>query len=79
MYAPIVATPGTLELVEDTIVLVQIAEFPPQMIMYRDRLDRSRLHVDIPDLEVEVVPREDVPPIATELDVRDRRDDLREE
>lgn len=41
------------------------------MIVDRDGLYGSRLHVDVPDLEIEVVPREDVPSVATELDVRD--------
>ena len=49
------------------------------MIMNRDRLHRPRVHVDVPDLERQIISREDVPPVVTELDVRDRRDDLGKE
>lgn len=52
-----------LELVEDAIVLVQIAQLAPQMVVHVDRLDRTRLHVDIPDSQREVVAREDVSPV----------------
>jgi len=49
------------------------------MIVDGNCLHRPRVHVDIPDLEREVVPRQDVPPVVTELDVRYRRDDLGKE
>lgn len=65
------AAPNTFELVEDTVVLVQIAELAPQVVVNWDGLHRLALHVDIPDLEVQVVARQDVPSIVAELHVRD--------
>lgn len=47
--------------------------------MYRNRLDGPVLHVDIPDLERQVVSREDVSSIMAKLDIRYRRDDFGEE
>ena len=44
-----------------------------------DRLDRSRVHVDVPDLESQIVSRQNVSSIVTEADIRYRRDDLRKE
>ena len=49
------------------------------MIMDGDRLHWPRVHVDIPDLEGQVVPRQDVSPVVTELDVGYRRNDLGKE
>lgn len=49
------------------------------MVMNGDRLHRPRVHIDIPNLERQVVPRQDVPPVMTEFDVRDRGNDLGEE
>ena len=68
-YSLVVTTPHTLELVKDAIVLVEIAQLPAEVVMDRDRFQRSILHVDIPDLEVEVVARQDVSPVSTELHV----------
>lgn len=61
--------PNTLELVEDTVVLVQIAELPPQVVVNWNRLHWLALHVDVPDLEVQVVARQDVSSIVAKLDV----------
>lgn len=49
------------------------------MVVYVDRLDGFRLHVDVPDAEGEVVAGEDVATILGELDVRHGGDDLGEE
>ena len=49
------------------------------MVVDRDSLQWTVLHVDVPDLEIQVVARQDVPPVSTELDIRDGRDDLGEE
>lgn len=61
--------PNTLELVEDTVVLIQIAKLPPQVVVNWNRLHWLALHVDVPDLEVQVVARQDVSTIVAELDV----------
>lgn len=65
----VVTTPHTLELVEDAVILVEIAQFPPKVVVDRNRLKWSVLHVDVPDLEVEVVARQDIPTVATELHI----------
>jgi hypothetical protein len=44
-----------------------------------DRLDGLVLHLDVPDLERQVVAREDESAVFRELDVGDGRDDLGEE
>lgn len=70
---------GAFKLVEDAVVLVQVAQFPSQMIVHVDRLHRLRLHVDVPDPQREVVAREDVATVLGELDVGNGGDDLGEE
>ena len=67
----VITSPHTFEFVEDAIVLVQIAELPAKVVVDWNRLERSVLHVDVPDLQVEVVARQDVPAVMTELDIRD--------
>ena len=39
------------------------------MIMNGDRPDGPRFHVDVPDLQRQVISREDVASIMTELDI----------
>jgi len=68
-----------LELVENAVVFVEVAELPTEMIMNVDSLHRSTIHVHIPDLEAQVITRQDVPPVSAELDVGNRRDNLRKE
>ena len=47
--------------------------------MNLDRPDRPRVHVDVPDLERQIIPREHVSPVVAELDVRYGGDNFREE
>lgn len=47
--------------------------------MDRNGLHRTRLHINVPDLKGEIVARQDIPPVMTELDIRYRRYDLGEE
>lgn len=49
------------------------------MLMDWDRLDGLPLHVDIPDLDRQVVPGEDVAAVMGEADVGDGGYDFREE
>lgn len=49
------------------------------MIVNVDRFHRLAVHVDVPYLKRQVVTGQYVSPVLRELDVRDRRDDLREE
>lgn len=76
---PVIPTPRTLKLVEDTVVLIQVAKFPTQMVVDRNRFNRSRLHVDIPYLERHVIAGQNVPSIVTKLDIGDGGNDLGEE
>ena len=68
-----------LKFVENAIVLIQVAQLSAQVIVNLDSPDRSRVHVDVPDLEREIVSREHVSPVVAELDVRYRGDNFGEE
>ena len=68
-----------LKFVEDTVVLIQVAQLSAKVIVNLDRPNRSRVHVDVPDLEREIIPREHVSPILAELDVRYGGDNFGEE
>jgi len=48
--------PTALELVEDTIVLVERAQLGSEVFVNSEGFDRFRLHVKIPDLHRKVVP-----------------------
>ena len=74
-----VSAKRALELVENAVILVEVAELSTEMIMNVDRLHRSTIHVHIPDLEAQVITRQNVPPVSAELDVGNRRDNLRKE
>ena len=49
------------------------------MVMNRYSFHGLRVHINVPNLEGQVVPGKDVPPVMTEFDVRDRGDDLGKE
>lgn len=70
---------GYLELVEDAVVLVGVAESGAEVLMDGNGLHRLSLHINIPDLDGEVVAGEDVAAVVAEADVRDGGDDFREE
>lgn len=69
----------TFKLVKDTIILVQVAKLLTEMIMNVDSLDWFVLHGDIPNLERQVITRQDVSTVFGEFDIRDGRDDFGEE
>lgn len=46
--------------IEDTVVLVRVAQTGPQMFVDRNRLHRLSLHVHVPNLHRQVVPGHDV-------------------
>ena len=50
-----------------------------QEVVDVERLDRLVFHVNVPDLECQIVARENVASITAEFDVRNRGDNLREE
>jgi hypothetical protein len=47
----VVTSPNGLEFIEDTVILVQVAQLAAQVVVDRDGLDRLAVHVDVPDLE----------------------------
>lgn len=75
----IVGAPAALELVKDAVVLVQDAQLVAQVVMHTVCLHGSVLHVQVPDLDMQVVSGAQVASGVTELDVRYAADDLREE
>lgn len=75
----VVAVPAALELVEDAVVLVQRAQLRAEVLVHRVRLDRLRLHVQIPHLNTQIVAGNHVPAGVAKLHVTDRADNLAEE
>ena len=73
------AAPAALELVEDAVVLVERAEARAEVVVHGEGADGVRLHVHVPHLHVQVVPRQDVAPRRVEVHVRDGDDHLGEE
>ena len=51
---------SALKLVEDAVILVQVAQLAPKVVVNVDLLDRCLLVTNIPDLEREVIARENV-------------------
>lgn len=78
-YLLVIMSPKTLELVKNTVVLIQVAQLRSEMFVDWYRLDWLVLHIHIPDLKRQIVPAQDIPTISTEFDIRNRRDDLAEE
>jgi len=74
-----ITTKAAFELVENQIVLVQITQLGSEVLVNLDGLHRLALHVDVPQLEGEVVTRENVTAVSTELTVADGGNDLGEE
>lgn len=74
----IVAVPAALELVEDAIVLVQRAQFRPQVLVHQVSLNRLRLHVQIPHFDRHVITRNHIPARIRQLHIGYTRDDLGE-
>lgn len=75
----VVTAHNALELVKDAVVLVQVAQLGPQLVVYVDGLHRTIVHVDVPQFEGQIVAGENVSPVVAKLDVRDGLDDLGEE
>lgn len=68
-YILIIPTPHALKFVEDAIVLIEIAQLPAKVVMDRDSFHWLRLHVNVPDFERHVVPRENISAIVAKFDV----------
>jgi len=72
-------TERALELVKDAIVLVKVAQLLLQMLVDVDLPDRLLLVPDVPDLQSQVISRQNLVTVFGKFDVRDGRDDLGEE
>ena len=70
---------GHFELVKDAVVLVGVAESGSEVLVNGDCLHWLTFHVHVPDLDSEIIAGKDVTTIMTEADVRNGRDNLREE
>jgi hypothetical protein len=71
-YILVISAPYTFKLVENAVIFVEVTKFASQMVMDWNGLDRSGFHVDIPDLQREIVTRENISTVVTEFDVRYR-------
>jgi len=47
----VVTSPNTLKLVEDAVVLIQVAQFPSQVVMNGDSLHGFGFHINVPNLQ----------------------------
>lgn len=74
-----VVAPASLKLVEDGVVLVEVAELVEEVVVELDDSDGSSLISDVPDLHGEVVTRDHHAAARRELDVTDSGDQLLEE
>ena len=68
-YVLIISAPNAFELVENAVIFVQVTKFASQMVMDRNGLYGSGFHVDIPDFQREIITRENIAAVMTELDV----------
>lgn len=71
-----IAREDNLEFVEDAVIFIGVAQTRSKMFVDRNGLDGLALHVDVPDLDSEVVTGEDITAIMGESDIRDGRDDF---
>ena len=67
---------GHLELVEDAVILVGVAESGSEVLVDGNCLDWLTLHVHVPDLDSEVITGKNVATIVTKANIRDGGDDL---
>ena len=71
-----VAAEDDFEFVEDTIILVCVAEAGSEVFVDGDGLDGLSFHVDIPYLDGQVISGENVPTIVGEADIGNGGDDF---
>ena len=67
--SPAITAEGAFKLVENAIVLVQVAQLLSEVIVDVDGLDRLTLHRHVPYLQRQVIARQYVSAVARELDV----------
>lgn len=76
---PAIATQVAFKLVENEVALIEVAQFRTQMLVDLDGLHGLALHVDIPNLQGQIVTGEDVSSVAAELTITDGGNNFREE
>ena len=52
--------PAALELVEDAVVLIEAAQLGAQVLVDGERLDRLRLHVQVPHFHRKIIPSDKI-------------------
>ena len=68
-----------LEFIEDTVVFVCVAQTRPEVFVDRNGLHGLPLHVDIPNLNRQVISGNNVSTVIREANIGDRRNDFGEE
>ena len=76
---PAVTAEVAFKLVEDKVAFVQIAQLGTQVLVDLNGLHRLAFHVNIPNLESQIVAGKDVAAITTELTITDGGNNFREE
>lgn len=67
-----------LKFVKETFVVVELNQLGPYVVMNINGLDGFGFHINVPDLQSEIIPRYNVSPIRTELYIIDRGKDFSE-
>ena len=75
----IISTPAAFELIKNAIILIQNTQLVAQVVMDTVRFHGPILHVQVPNLDVQIVPGAQVATRVTELHVRYTTDNLGEE
>ena len=78
-HVPVVTTPCALKFIEYAVVFVEGAELAPKVFVHLVSLDRLRVHVQIPDLQRQIISWQHVTAVVTEFDVGYAGDDLGKE
>jgi hypothetical protein len=78
-YSRAIPAERALKFVENAVIFVQVTKLSTEVVMDANGLHWTGVHIDVPDLQRKVVAREDVSTVLAEPDVRDRRNNLREE
>lgn len=73
-----IAAKHGLKLVKDAVVLVEVTKLGTQVVVHGNDAKRLAFHVDVPDLDGQVVARDDIPTVPRKAHVRNRRNDLGE-
>lgn len=75
----VIVANGAFKLVKDVLVLVEAAELVAQILVDVVSLHWLLVHIQVPDLNREVVTRHHVAAVLGKLEIRHQRDELREE